>query len=304
MAKYLIVAHQTAASPELIRKLQEIDAEDPAAEFTLLVPASSTAHLLIWVEGESEQIARRRAEEASIAFSAAGLHLTRTVIGDANPMRAIEAESRQQAEPYAMTVIGMLQPGLSHWLRRDLQHRAQARLPMPVVVIYAGQAAPKAGSAVGTQAVDDLSEPVPLSLQQFAQRQGQKLECIDGDVGRMQEVLYDYLTGTPLWVGVFAHAYSVRPLLVPARAVQSADGRLWTRLSKQQVLDQPPINLGEGFCSLSEEEAICRYFGLPFDDIRDTRVLRRNQEFPGLERNEQHILRTEGNEVTGRARAA
>ncbi len=39
MARYLVVAHRTAKSPELAAKLREIQAQDPEARFVLLVPA-------------------------------------------------------------------------------------------------------------------------------------------------------------------------------------------------------------------------------------------------------------------------
>ena len=40
MAKYLVVAHPTVTNPLLLEKLQHLHQEDPAAEFTLLVPAT------------------------------------------------------------------------------------------------------------------------------------------------------------------------------------------------------------------------------------------------------------------------
>jgi hypothetical protein len=65
MARYLIVAHQTAGSPELLERVRALAAADPEAEFTLLVPATPTGHLLHnWEEGEARQLARRRATEA------------------------------------------------------------------------------------------------------------------------------------------------------------------------------------------------------------------------------------------------
>lgn len=39
MARYLVVAHRTAKSPELAAKLKELLAQDPEARFVLLVPA-------------------------------------------------------------------------------------------------------------------------------------------------------------------------------------------------------------------------------------------------------------------------
>src|SRR4029453_13826519 len=61
MARYLIVAHQTACSPELLERVKSLAAADPAAEFTLLVPATPTGPLLHnWEEGEARARARGR----------------------------------------------------------------------------------------------------------------------------------------------------------------------------------------------------------------------------------------------------
>ena len=68
MSSYLVVAHQTATSPELLQRLSELAAEDPQAEFTLLVPATPLTHLLVWEEGETYQVAENRAEEAKDLF--------------------------------------------------------------------------------------------------------------------------------------------------------------------------------------------------------------------------------------------
>src|SRR6266511_814 len=38
MSRYLVVTHQTAFSPDLHRKVRELIAQDPAAEFAVLVP--------------------------------------------------------------------------------------------------------------------------------------------------------------------------------------------------------------------------------------------------------------------------
>ena len=46
MARILIVAHQTAGSPELLERVKALAAADPEAEITLLVPATPTGHLL------------------------------------------------------------------------------------------------------------------------------------------------------------------------------------------------------------------------------------------------------------------
>jgi hypothetical protein len=58
-------------------------------------------------------------------------------------------------------------------------------------------------------------------------------------------------------------------------------------------LDQPHIDVGEGFASLTDEEHVYRYFGLPFDEVRDIRVLRAGQPIPGMQRNWQNIIERE-----------
>lgn len=46
MARYLVIAHETVTNPVLSERLQEIQEQDPGAEFTLLVPATPVRHLL------------------------------------------------------------------------------------------------------------------------------------------------------------------------------------------------------------------------------------------------------------------
>jgi len=70
MSQYLVVAHQTATSPELLQRLTDIAADDPQAAFTLLVPATPVVQLLVPYVGreESREIAEKRAVEAKAFF--------------------------------------------------------------------------------------------------------------------------------------------------------------------------------------------------------------------------------------------
>ena len=52
MTRYLVVAHQTATSLELLEKVTEIANGDPHSTFTILVPATPVQHLLVWEDGE------------------------------------------------------------------------------------------------------------------------------------------------------------------------------------------------------------------------------------------------------------
>jgi hypothetical protein len=64
MPRYLIVAHQTAESPELVECVRALAGEDPTSIFSLLVPATPVQHLLTWWEGEKQAIARESAMRA------------------------------------------------------------------------------------------------------------------------------------------------------------------------------------------------------------------------------------------------
>ena len=91
MARYLVVAHRTAKSPELAAKLKELLAQDPEARFVLLVPAVPPPG---WVYEENE--VRRRAEEeaaaAKRALEAQGIPVEEAKAGDISPLLAIEEE--------------------------------------------------------------------------------------------------------------------------------------------------------------------------------------------------------------------
>lgn len=137
MGRYLVVAHQTAASLELQEKLRTLASGDPGAEFVLLVPATLIPHLLTWVEGEARATAQRTAEVARAQLEKAGLNVIRTSVGDESPLLAIEDELRESPARYDGIVICTFPPGVSRWLRLDLPHQAERRFSLPVIAVVA-----------------------------------------------------------------------------------------------------------------------------------------------------------------------
>ncbi len=137
MSRYLVVAHQTATSTELVQRLSELAAEDPQAAFTLLVPATPVTHLLVWEEGETRVVAENRAKEAKALFESKGLKVVRTAVGDSSPVLAIGDELRRYPNKYDVIVLSTLPPGMSRWLRLDAHHRAEAMFNLPVVHVVA-----------------------------------------------------------------------------------------------------------------------------------------------------------------------
>jgi hypothetical protein len=128
MARYLLVAHQTAESPELLEQARLLLQEDVEAEFVLLVPQTPVSHLVVWMEGPARQVALRRAEAAHRRLEEVGVTVVQAMIGDRNPLDAIATELRRQPD-YAAIVICTLPPGISQWLKLDLvsQVRRQFR---------------------------------------------------------------------------------------------------------------------------------------------------------------------------------
>jgi hypothetical protein len=137
MARYLIVAHHTAASPELIERVTAMRADDPQACFVILVPASVTDQLVpVWEEGEVRERARARARQALGLLLAAGVDVVAARIGDASPLQAVDDELCGGAD-YAGIVLSTFPPGISRWLRGDLVGRMRRRFGLPVVHVVA-----------------------------------------------------------------------------------------------------------------------------------------------------------------------
>jgi hypothetical protein len=137
MAHYLVLAHQTAESEELLRTLRDIAYEEPDARFTLLVPATRVNHLLTFVEGEAYARAEEVAAEASRLFEGYGLRVVDARAADESPMQAI-SDGLGTAE-FDAIVISTLPPGVSRWLRQDIHAKARRRYGLPVISVVATQ---------------------------------------------------------------------------------------------------------------------------------------------------------------------
>jgi hypothetical protein len=128
MAMYLLVAYQTAQSPQLLAATQELSRADSRAEFVLLVPATPAGSLLIKEEGDPAGIARRRAASARIWLDDAGVQMADAKVGQADPLQAISDEM-ESGQSYAGIVISTLPQGVSQWLRLDLVSQVRRRFP-------------------------------------------------------------------------------------------------------------------------------------------------------------------------------
>ncbi|MGH7672885.1 MAG: hypothetical protein ACREMC_08295 [Gemmatimonadales bacterium] len=135
MSRYLVVAHQTALSRDLQRKVRALIAEDSAAEFAVLVP--ETPGVPVTWEGETVDVAGQRAEASkTLLEETAGARVFRTTVGAPEPLQAITDELRMHPG-YDALVICTLPPGVSRWLKLDLVHRAERKFGLRVIHVVA-----------------------------------------------------------------------------------------------------------------------------------------------------------------------
>ncbi len=130
MAHYLVVAHQTADSKELVDKVREL-AEEANAEFTLVVPATPVEHLFTWTHGEARAVATKQAERARVALEAVGARVVATKIGDASPFEAVRDALLRSS--YDTIVVSTFPLKTSRWLKLDLIHRLERAVDVPIV---------------------------------------------------------------------------------------------------------------------------------------------------------------------------
>jgi predicted RNase H-like HicB family nuclease len=135
MSRYLVVTHQTALSPDLQRKVRTLVAEDPAAEFAVLVPEAPGVPTT-W-EGETVDVAGQRAEAAkTLLEETARARVVRTAVGAPDPVQAITDELLARPGYDALTIC-TLPPGISRWLKLDLVHRAERKFSLRVIHVVA-----------------------------------------------------------------------------------------------------------------------------------------------------------------------
>lgn len=138
MAHYLLVAHQTAESEELLATARYLAREDSRAEFVLVVPATPVNGVLVWERDETFEAARLCAASARSRMEGHGLNVTDARAGDQDPVAAVADELRTGAQ-FEAIVVSTLAPGLSRWLRLDVLSRLRRNYPHHRVLHVAPQ---------------------------------------------------------------------------------------------------------------------------------------------------------------------
>ena len=140
LARVLVVAHKTAATPALLEAVRR-RAERGPANFHLLVPnphhpswhAADLGHPNVT---EGEQVL---ALALPLMDDAAGAHVEGTVSRRHDPMDAIEEALHDGA--FDEIILSTLPHRVSHWLHLDLPSRVE-HLGLPVTTVIARERAP------------------------------------------------------------------------------------------------------------------------------------------------------------------
>lgn len=131
MRRYLVVAHQTLSSKELLEAMQAKAAEEASA-FHLLVPMLHSGSGMTWTEGQAKALAHQHLEEALRRFGDQGLEVTGAVGAD-NPVDAVDEELRHvEPDHYAGIIVSTLPKTVSKWLKIDAPSRIERKTTLPV----------------------------------------------------------------------------------------------------------------------------------------------------------------------------
>jgi hypothetical protein len=138
--RLLVVANETSTAPRL---LEEVRRRGPwADEVVLVVPALNT-RLRHWLSDTDGALAaaRERLQAAQAALAGAGVPV-RGMVGDADPLQAIDDVLRELE--VSEVLISTHAPGRSNWLERGVVERARMRFALPVAHLDAGEPARRA----------------------------------------------------------------------------------------------------------------------------------------------------------------
>lgn len=143
-AHVLVLAHQTAATPELLDAVRA-RAQRGAVEFHLVVPRQAHGmHRFVDPQDAGEDEAQRVLDAALPKLSEASATRVTGTPGDSEPLMAIHDAINLGS--YDEIIISTLPLGVSRWLKLDLISKARA-LGHPVTHVQAGSKVPSAAPA-------------------------------------------------------------------------------------------------------------------------------------------------------------
>lgn len=131
MRRYLVVAHQTLGSLELLEAMRAKAAEEDTA-FHLLVPIHHGEPGWTWTEGHDRAVAQRRLDEARARLTTQGLMVTGEVGSDSPVDSVDDVLLREGRQHFAGIIVSTLPRSISKWLRLDVPSRIQRKTGLRV----------------------------------------------------------------------------------------------------------------------------------------------------------------------------
>lgn len=131
MRRFLVVAHQTLTSTELLDTLRSKAAEEDTA-FHLVVPLYHGESGMTWTEGHVRAVARRRLDDAALHMTAGGLVVDGEIGSDSPVGSVYEVLRRDPPDRYAGVIVSTLPRTVSKWLKLDVPSRIQRQTRLPV----------------------------------------------------------------------------------------------------------------------------------------------------------------------------
>ena len=134
-AHVLVVAHQTAATPGLLDAVRERAQRSPAT-FHLVVPQQAHGiHKVVDPEDQQASEAQTVLNEALPALSSAAGSKVEGIVGDADPVAAIQDAINLRG--FDEVIISTLPARLSRWLKLDLASKISG-MGLPVTTVTPG----------------------------------------------------------------------------------------------------------------------------------------------------------------------
>ena len=130
MRRYLVVAHQTLSSPELLEEMTS-RAGTEETTFHLLVPVYHGEPGLTWTEGHDREVALRHLDAALSRMTANGLTATGEV-GSDSPVESVVDVLLRDGEDFDEIIVSTLPRTVSKWLKIDAPSRIQRYTKLPV----------------------------------------------------------------------------------------------------------------------------------------------------------------------------
>ena len=130
MRRYLVVAHQTLSSPELLEEMTSRAGEDESS-FHLLVPIHHGEPGLTWTEGHDREVAGRHLDQTLVRLTAAGFTVTGEV-GSDSPVESVVDVLLRDGDAFEGIIVSTLPRTVSKWLKIDAPSRIQRYTSLPV----------------------------------------------------------------------------------------------------------------------------------------------------------------------------